>query len=165
MFAIIDIETNGKPATGANITEIAVILHNGHREVGRWERLIKPEAPIPEYIATKTGITNEMVSTAPSFREVAKELKTFLGDAIFVAHNAQFDLRHIKANFKNVGIEYLPRTMCTMILARKHITDIKRFNLGALCEYFGFTNTTAHRAMSDAFVTAKIFFQLMSISH
>ena len=46
MFAIVDIETNGKPATGANITEIAVILHNGQKEFGRWERLIKPEAPM-----------------------------------------------------------------------------------------------------------------------
>ena len=165
MFAIVDIETNGKPATGANITEIAVILHNGQKEFGRWERLIKPEAPIPEYIATKTGITDDMVSTAPSFQEVAKELRKFLGNAVFVAHNAQFDLRHIKANLKNAGIEYQPRIMCTMALARRHITDIKRYNLGALCTHFGFTNTAAHRAMGDASVTSNIFFQLLSMSH
>ena len=165
MFAIVDIETNGKPATGANITEIAIILHNGQREVGRWERLIKPETPIPEYIATKTGITNDMVSTAPSFQEVAKELREFLGGAVFVAHNVQFDLRHIKANFKNAGIEYQPRTMCTMGLARQHITGLKRYNLAALCEYFGITNTAAHRAMSDASVTTHIFFQLLAMPH
>lgn len=165
MFAIVDIETNGKPATGENITEIAVILHTGQKEIGRWERLIKPEAPIPEYIATKTGITNDMVSTAPSFQQVATELRKFLGDAVFVAHNARFDLRHIKANFKNAGIEYQPRVMCTMALARRNITELKRYSLGALCEHFGITNIAAHRAMSDAAVTAKIFFQLLSMSH
>lgn len=164
MFAIIDIETNGKPATGANITEIAVILHNGQRKIGSWERLIKPEAPIPEYISVKTGITNDMVSTAPSFQEIAKELREFLGNAVFVAHNAQFDLRHIKANFKTAGIEYQPRTMCTMKLAREKITGIKRYNLNALCEYFGLTNAAAHRAMGDASVTSEIFFQLLSMS-
>jgi len=50
-----------------------------------------------------------MVSTKPSFDEIAAELYLELKDKIFIAHNARFDYSFLKAEFKRVGIDFSPR--------------------------------------------------------
>lgn len=64
-FVIVDIETTGGPPNGANITEVAAILHDGTREIDRWVQLIYPEASIPMGITRLTGIDDQMVAEAP----------------------------------------------------------------------------------------------------
>ena len=94
-YAIVDIETNGGAPTGDNITEVAAILHDGRRELDRWVRLIRPARPIPSGITRLTGIDDTMVADAPEFTDLAEDLHTFLGDAVFVAHNVSLSLIHI----------------------------------------------------------------------
>ena len=156
-FAIVDIETNGGSPTGDNITEVAVILHDGRRELDRWVRLIRPARPIPSGITRLTGIDDTMVADAPEFGELATDLHTFLGDAVFVAHNVSFDLRHLQAGFKSAGLHYNPLRLCTVRMSRKWLKGPHRFSLGALCEFIGIDNEAHHRAWGDAAATAELF--------
>ena len=73
MLAFVDIETSGSTPTRDGITEIAVIRVDGDH-IHRWERLVNPQTTIPSFIESLTGITNEMVASAPSFEEIAAEL-------------------------------------------------------------------------------------------
>ena len=156
-FAIVDIETNGGSPTGDNITEVAAILHDGRRELDRWVRLIRPARPIPSGITRLTGIDDTMVADAPEFGELATDLHTFLGDAVFVAHNVSFDLRHLQAGFKSAGLHYNPRRLCTVRMSRKWLEGPHRYSLGALCEFLGIDNEAHHRAWGDATATAELF--------
>ena len=157
LYAIVDIETNGGAPTGDNITEIAAILHDGQHEVDRWVRLVRPARPIPQGITRLTGIDDTMVADAPTFSELAADLHTFLGDAVFVAHNVSFDLRHLQAGFKSADLHYNPRRLCTVRMSRKWLEGPQRFSLGALCAFLGIDNEAHHRAWGDATATAELF--------
>ena len=72
LFAVVDIESTGSVANQDKITEIAVIITDGEKEIDRFETLVNPQQPITPFVVRLTGITNEMVKGAPLFEEVAK---------------------------------------------------------------------------------------------
>src|SRR3954470_6692492 len=83
MYAIVDIETTGGHAGANGITEIAIFIYDGHNIVQQYETLVNPGVPIPRYIQSLTGITDEMTATAPAFGDVAMEVYNLLHDKIF----------------------------------------------------------------------------------
>src|SRR5579872_828644 len=119
MYAIVDIETTGGYAANNAITEVAIVLHDGNREVKRFETLVRPDQPIPRYIQALTGITDEMVSDAPPFSEVATVVYEWLKDAVFVAHNVNFDYSFLHSQLKDCGFRLESRKLCTVRLSRK----------------------------------------------
>ena len=106
LYSIIDIETTGGRASQDRITEVAIILHDGQKIVDRWETLINPERSIPYNITQITGISQEMVTNAPRFYEVAKKIVEMTKGAIFVAHNVRFDYGFIREEFKRLGYTF-----------------------------------------------------------
>ena len=76
LYAITDIETTGGYAASNGITEIAVYIHDGQQVVDSFETLVNPHQPIPRFVQSLTGITDEMVQLAPSFEEIAANTKT-----------------------------------------------------------------------------------------
>src|SRR3954469_2740166 len=90
-FAIVDIETTGGFAQDNGIIEFAVILFNGKEIEGKYETLINPGKPLPRYISSLTGITNEMLYSVPRFEDVAGHIYNLLKGRVFVAHNVNFD--------------------------------------------------------------------------
>ena len=72
MYAIVDIETTGGYAANNAITEVAIVLHDGNREVKRYETLVRPGMVIPRYVQALTGITEEMVVRCPRFRDPSR---------------------------------------------------------------------------------------------
>src|SRR5690348_3939331 len=105
LYAIVDIETTGGYASGNGITEVAIAIHNGKKVVEFYETLINPQVAIPRFIQSLTGITDEMVSDAPLFEEVAEEIATLLHNKVFVAHNVNFDYSFLKHHLNNAGYE------------------------------------------------------------
>ncbi|MDH5598327.1 MAG: exonuclease domain-containing protein [Cyclobacteriaceae bacterium] len=157
MYAIVDIETTGGYALHHRITDIAIILHDGVNILNHFQSLVNPQQKIPPHITGLTGITNEMVSSAPVFEEIADEIHGFLKNKIFVAHNVHFDFSFVKKEFETVGISYNPKKLCTVRLSRKIIPGFKSYSLGHLSENLGIEITGRHRAYGDAEATAKIF--------
>src|SRR6185295_5971422 len=67
-FAVVDVETTGMRALLEDrITEIAVVLVCGQRRELLYESLINPGRPIPSFVSSITGITDQMVRAAPRF--------------------------------------------------------------------------------------------------
>ena len=157
VYAITDIETTGSFASGNSITEVAVILTDGHRELDRWTSLIRPEGAIPDYITALTGIDNHMTAEAPTFAEVAEELHAFLEGRVFVAHNVHFDYSFIRKHLDLCGIRWNPRKLCTVRLSRKIIPGLPSYSLGRLCESLDISNHARHRAMGDTQATFELF--------
>ena len=157
MYAIVDIETTGGYAANNAITEVAIVLHDGNREVKRYETLVNPGQPIPRYVQALTGITDEMVSDAPAFEAVASFIHDWLRDAIFVAHNVNFDYSFLKHQLKTCGFDLDSRKLCTVRLSRKVFPGLPSYSLGNLCHHLGISNASRHRAGGDADATIGLF--------
>ena len=136
-FAIVDIETTGGFGAKNKITEIAIIIHNGEKEIERYSTLVNPQAFIPKNITALTGITNEMVEDAPLFYEVAKTVWEMTENRTFVAHNVGFDYNIIRNEFKDLGAKFQRKKLCTIRLAKKIFPNKTSYSLGTLCESLG----------------------------
>lgn len=161
MYAIVDIETTGGYAANHRITEIAIYHHDGVQITDTFHTLINPGRNIPFYITGLTGITSEMVLSAPAFNEVAQQIFEKLDGKVFVAHNAHFDYSFLKKEFEQAGINWQARKLCTVRLSRKIIPGLKSYSLGSLAESLGIGIANRHRAGGDAAATVKIFDQLL----
>ncbi|MCS6822590.1 MAG: exonuclease domain-containing protein [Microscillaceae bacterium] len=159
-FAIVDVETTGSKYTEDRIIDIAIIIHNGRSIEQTFESLVNPERHIPEFITQLTGISNEMVASAPKFYEIAKQIVTLTRSCVFVAHNVHFDYGFVKQEFKRLGYQFVRKTLCTVRLSRQLFKGLPSYNLDSLSKYFQIQNHSRHRAMGDAQVAAYIFEQL-----
>jgi len=165
MFAIIDIETTGGSPVTEKITEIAVYIHDGLSVIDEFITLVNPEVTIPYYITGLTGITNEMVSDAPKFYEIARRIVEITEDRIFVAHNVNFDYSFIRQEFKRLGYEYNRKTLDTIKLARQVVPGLPSYSLGKLCASIGIPLNNRHRAGGDALATVRLLELLLSRDH
>ncbi|MFT4679952.1 MAG: DNA polymerase-3 subunit epsilon [Flavobacteriales bacterium] len=163
LFAITDIETTGSYASGNCITEICVCLFDGEKVVDTWHSLIQPEGSIPRYITQLTGITDDMVCDAPRFEDVAVEIEAFIGDAIFVAHNVNFDYSFMKKHFEEAGIVWNKNKLCTVRLAKKAYPGHASYSLGNICVHFGIGNDARHRAKGDTLATVELFQKIIDV--
>jgi DNA polymerase-3 subunit epsilon len=165
MYAIIDLETTGGRPETDRIIEIAIYTHDGASVTGEYSSLVNPGVPIPPFISRLTGISEEMVAVAPTFSEICSEVRSVLGDHIFVAHNAPFDHSFLSHHFRIEGIEITNQVLCTCATARKVIPGHPSYSLGKLCRATGIRLENAHRAAADALATTRLLELLLEKSH
>lgn len=158
MIAILDFETTGlSPAQGDRATEVAIVLMEGDRVVDRFQSLMNAGVRISPFIEAYTGITNEMIESAPPASEVMAEAARFVGDAPLVAHNASFDRRFWEAEMARLACPSPQPFACTMLLSRRLYPEARSFKLGSLAAYHDLSfSGRAHRAMADAEVAAAL---------
>lgn len=162
MFTIIDIETTGGSNAYGRVTEIAIVRHDGQRVVETYESLVNPECAIPYYITQLTGINNGMVRNAPTFEDIADEVRRMTKDAVFVAHNVSFDYGFVSREFNRID-EYFQRDkLCTVRLSRKIFPGLPSYSLGRLCASLHIPLTHHHRAAADATATTRLFELLLA---
>jgi DNA polymerase-3 subunit epsilon len=148
-LVVLDTETTGVSPQHDRITEIALIRFEDGVEVSRWQSLINPGISIPAHITYLTGISNEMVKDAPSFKEVAAELYGHLEGAVMAAHNAKFDFNFLKAEYGRLGGTFRQKLLCTVKLSRKLYPQHKGHGLDAIMQRHGLRTNHRHRAMGD----------------
>ena len=162
MYTILDIETTGGKYNEEGITEIAIHKFDGHEVVDQFISLVNPEKEIQPFVVNLTGISNKMLTTAPKFYEVAKRIIEITEDTVLVAHNAQFDYRILRTEFRRLGYNFERKTICTVELAQKLLPDAESFSLGKLVRSLGIPVSDRHRANGDALATLKLFKLLLS---
>ena len=157
MYAILDIETTGGQFNEEGITEIAIYKFNGHEVVDQFISLVNPEIPIQPFVVKLTGINNAMLQSAPKFFEVAKRIIEMTNDCVIVAHNASFDYRILRTEFRRLGYDFEARTLCTVELSKKLLPEQPSHSLGKLVRALGIPMSDRHRASGDALATVKLF--------
>jgi len=162
-FAVLDLETSGgSPKKGAGITEIGVVKVQGGQVLGTFQSFVDPGHSIPYFITQLTGITDEMLVSAPFVDELLPTLFEFLGspaETVLVAHNSPFDMSFLKAAAVAHEIEW-PQylTVDTARLARAVLDPDEVINckLGTLATFFNATTSPTHRALDDAMATVDV---------
>ena len=162
-YAVIDVETTGmSPADGDRITEVAAVVVREGRIAERFETLVNPQRPIPPFITSLTHISWEMVKDAPRFGDIAEELLRVMEGHVFVAHNAEFDWRFVRAEvLRATGRRLSGPKLCTVKLARRILPQLRSRRLDSLMFHYGIDNDARHRAGGDAAATARILLRLL----
>ena len=162
-FVVVDLETSGAaPSTGAGITEIGAVKVRGGVVVGEFETFVNPGVQISEFITQLTGITDQMLSNAPTIAQVFPSFIEFLGpesENVLVAHNAPFDVGFLKAAATHLDYPWPNHHVAdTARLARYVLTkdDVINCKLATLAEFFGATTSPTHRALDDARATVDV---------
>ncbi len=154
-YCVIDIETNGSKPGTSQVIEIGAIMFQNGEVIDRYESFVECTF-LPEYITKITGIEPEDLIGAPSRKEALIGLRHFMQDAIFVAHNVNFDYSFLNASFSRFGLGNIGNPkLCTIDLARRTF-ESERYGLGYLIDFLGIETATHHRAMSDALCAAKV---------
>jgi DNA polymerase-3 subunit alpha (Gram-positive type) len=162
-FVVFDIETTGFNRISDRIIEIgAKKVVNGKIEEG-FSEFVNPQRPIPFNIVKLTGINDAMVKNAPSIEVILPKFLEFVGDAVLVAHNADFDTGFIFQNMRNLGLVPDFTYVDTLNLARVLVPSISSYKLDRVAKALNLTLENHHRAIDDATTTADIFVKFISM--
>jgi DNA polymerase-3 subunit epsilon len=162
-FCVLDLETTGGNRNDDMITEIGAVKVRGGECLGTFHTLVNPGRAIPPQITVLTGLTDAVVQTAPRIETVLGSLMDFLGDAVFVAHNASFDLGFVRAALaRDDRADYRPTVVDTAALARRLLRDdVPNCKLSTLASRLRLDHTPTHRALDDALATTDLLHLLI----
>ncbi|WP_294961876.1 3'-5' exonuclease [Sulfurimonas sp.] len=156
-FCIVDIETNGSKIDKHQIIELAAVKVKNGVITDRFESLVSCNE-INKHITEITGISVEDTKDAPNLKTVLYDFKIFLANAIFIAHDVQFDYRFVSLSMQKIGLApLLNRSLCSLALAERTVQSY-RYALSYLNESLNLhPDATHHRAMSDVLTTYELF--------
>jgi DNA polymerase-3 subunit epsilon len=146
------------------ITEIGAVKVRGGEVLGEFQTLVNPGVGIPPFVAVLTGITDVMVAPAPTINAVLPAFLEFARGAVLVAHNAPFDVSHLKAACTRYGYPWpAPRVLDTAALARRVLIrdEVPNRRLSTLATYFRTARQPCHRALADARATVDVLHALI----
>src|SRR2546423_3024465 len=166
-FVVVDVEATGAKTPPNRLIELGAYRIRAGRIVDKFLTLVNPELPIPRFVASLTGISNEMVKSAPVFAELAPKWLDFVSDSVLVAHNAPFDTSFLNHEISRVypGHRMVNPHLCTVRLSRRVMPDLANHRLETIASHFSIPIASRHRAGSDALATAQIFLLLLTELH
>jgi DNA polymerase-3 subunit epsilon len=156
-LAFVDVETTGASWARNYVTEIAIIRYENGKVVDSFTSFVRPLEPIPEFITSITGITNAMVADAPTFSEIAEDVRVMFDGALLVAHNAPFDYSFIRQEFKRLGERFSVKKVDTVRLSRQLYPHQDRHRLADLIRHHDFQFDNRHRAYDDTHVLVQFW--------
>jgi DNA polymerase-3 subunit epsilon len=163
---VLDTETTGMdPTDGHRLLEIGCVELKNHLPTGRTLQIyINPERDIPAEATAVHGITEDFVADKPTFSESYSNFIDFIGDSKLIIHNAEFDMKFLNWELKNIGHPGLKwsRVIDTLAIARKKFPGSPA-NLDALCRRFDIDNSnrTYHGALLDSELLAEVYLELI----
>ncbi len=153
-YCVIDVETTGFSPVADRVVEIGCAEVEDDQIVARWSTLVNPGRAIPAEATAVHGITDAMVSRAPSLKSALKYARRLCRGRIVAAHSARFDLSF-------VGPWVAAEALCTMRLARTLFPEAPNHKNQTLRQFLEIDDRagesfSVHRALGDAMVTAHI---------
>ena len=156
-YVVFDFETTGFNPWQEDLLEIGAVKLKAGTIIEEFHSLIKPGKAISDEIQKLTGITPEMVATAPEPQAVLSQFLEFCETAVLVAHNAQFDIGFLKAKAQQLlDLKLQPVFLDTLTLARSVWPHFKSYRLNQLAKELEVKLVNHHRAVDDARCTAQI---------
>ena len=162
-YVVFDIETTGFSAEADKIIEIGAVKIAKGEIVDKYSTFINPQVPIPFRIEQLTGINDNMVLDQRTIEEIMPEFLEFVGDAVLVAHNAEFDTSFIKNKAGKLGRSVTNTIVDTVSLSRTLLPNLNKYTLDTVAKALSVPLESHHRAVDDAGCTAGIFKKLLQM--
>ncbi|MBE0701239.1 MAG: PHP domain-containing protein, partial [Acholeplasmataceae bacterium] len=183
-YVVFDIETTGLSSTRDKIIEIGAVKIEHGSITERYQRYVNPGEALSSFTSELTDITDEMLENEAGIERVLPEFLGFAKGGILVAHNALFDVGHIRENANALHLNFDDSLVIdTLSLARYFYNqDLKRYNLKAVSKFFkvedaalkskkvNYTDkndqqrqreVASHHADDDALITAQVWQAMM----
>lgn len=155
-YVVIDIETTGLDPRFDEIIELAGIKFANGVEIDRFQTLVNAE--IDDFITALTGITSEMLESAPEIDDVLPQFLAFVGNSPIVGHNVNFDVNFIYDNAEYLGLPAFSNDFIdTLRISRKLYKDLENHKLSTLAAHLCVGDTVEHRAIADCICTQQCF--------
>lgn len=175
-YIVIDTETTGLDYEYCHIIEVSALKYLDGKLVDTFTSLVQPPLQqiysfsdddddgkwvsyyVDDFITDITGITNEMLASAPMPSEVFPKLSDFIGNSLLIAHNAHFDINFLYDSFLNHCTDPLTNDFIdTLRIARKVFPNLRHHRLSDVASACGVSQQMAHRAEADCIVTAQCY--------
>lgn len=163
-LVVFDFETTGlSPDMGDRAIEIGAVLIENGKITARFQQLMNPGVRIPLFIENLTGITNAMVRESRNNADVMSDFYDFIAGRNLVAHNASFDERFLRAEFRRIKRHFSTGIACSLLAARRIFQHSPNHQLATLAQYKNLpSDGVYHRALADAEVTAHLWLSLLA---
>ena len=168
-YVAFDVETTGLSPISDRIVEIGAAIFQKGTVQRVFSSLVNPGISISQSASAVNHITNSMLDSAPSEKEVYSQLVDFLGDAlcggiVMCAHNAKFDFDFLCNTLSRLGFNANIEYIDTLSLSRRYLHGLENYKQSTIENYFGLTNSSSHRAASDAENCGHILYRLLDVS-
>lgn len=159
-YVVIDIETTDLDPRWGEIIEIGAVKVISNEITDTFSSLIKPSEPVDEFTTDLTGITNDMLDSAPDAVSVLTDFVQFIGNTPLVAHNANFDINflydNIVDNYK-ISSEFNNNFIDTLRISRWIFKDEKTHRLTDLADSLKLEHKPTHRGLDDCLCTYDLY--------
>lgn len=161
-YTVIDLETTGLSPTYDSIIEFGAIRVRNGKITKTFSSLVNSEdVYVDSYITELTGISQEMVNSAPCMADVLPGFLDFIGSDILVGHNINFDINFIYDETIRQTHSYFSNDFIdTMRISRRLFRSERHHRLSDLCKRYSLDYSTAHRALDDCKLTYECFNRL-----
>ena len=156
-YCVLDIETTGIPYRSEMITELGAIKIKNGEIIDEFECFVNPEKPIPYEVVQVTHITDDIVKSAKTIKDVLPEFIKFCGDNVLVAHNANFDIGFLRYQANKLGLKFDNTYIDTLSLAKDLFPEFTKYKLGIIAANLRIKVDVAHRALDDVKTLVKVF--------
>ncbi len=165
-YVVLDIETTGLSPTKNEIIEISALRVIDGKIKEEFSMLSKPSGFLNSFITNLTGINQEMLSDAPSIKEVLEELMEFVSNSIIIGHNITFDISFIDAKLQqHHNLPFDNDYIDTLTLARKHLPQLKSKKLEFVAKHFNLNTQGMHRGLKDCKVTNQCYRRFVEMTN
>ena len=159
-LVVFDLETTGLDIVNDRIIQLSFIKVYPDGKEERGDHLINPGKHIPEMITELTGIDDEKVKDAPSFKQISTTLaETFKGCDFAGFNSNRFDVPMLAEEFLRAGIDF-DFSKCRLIDAQAIFHKMERRNLAAAYKFYCGRKMEedfeAHRADQDTEATYRV---------
>ena len=160
-FVVLDLETTGLSPLYDNIIEVAILKVRDCKVAETYSSLINPERELDDFTTELTGITDKMLKNAPVFKDVAKEIRCFIGDDVVVGQKTSFDINFLYDNFLAVFNEDFQNDFVSIErIAKKVIPGQPHYRLSDIAAMLNIEQANAHMAFADCETTLNCYLSL-----
>lgn len=175
-YVVVDVETTGLDYRCCYMIEVCAIRYKNGQKVDTFSSLIQPpkeeiydldpdtdelymveEYFVSDFITNLTGITNEMLESAPTEDNVIPEVLRFIGDSVLVGHNVNFDVNFLYDAAEAYDLIVSNNFIDTLRIAKKVFPELTQHRLSDIAAACSSPITETHRALPDCEATAFCF--------
>ena len=159
-YIVIDIETTGLDVRFCEIIEISAVKYRAGSETDSFSTLVKPTEPIDDFITSLTGITNEMLESAPDISSAISDFYNFVGSETLVGYNVNFDINFLYDNLMMCKSVPLSNDFIdVMRISKKLLPDLDNYKLSTVAKHLK-ASAPSHRSLDDCRACNECFLRL-----